>query len=138
MPKWAEDMRIVSATAWDALIADRDRLRDQLGLTRMCVACGAVKPADQPRHDPALGCDGVACTWDMTPQEAADHWQKLAHDRAIEIKRINDLRQKARLRAGDLEAALHRIVTPAPGVTEVAPPWVVGIAEAALKGTSDA
>ena len=56
---------------------------------RMCVACGKTRPAELGRESPHDDCTAPdACTWDMTPQEAADHWRKLAHDLHEEIKRL--------------------------------------------------
>lgn len=112
MAAWG-DVKMMSADEYAAL-------RLAAGETRDCVVCGMVRPASDGREAPGAGCwVPDACTWNMTPQEAADHWRKLAHDRAARIAR--------------LESVLSRIITPAPGVTEPAPPWVVGIAVVALE-----
>lgn len=64
-----------------------------LGERRLCLSCGATKPASEPRHDPAPGCDGAACTWDMTAQESWMHWRQIAHER---YEKITLLRRAAR------------------------------------------
>jgi hypothetical protein len=58
---------------------------------RMCVNCGRTRPASEGRDAPGKDCPSPdACTWDMTPEEAADHWRKLAHNRAAEIARLRE------------------------------------------------
>lgn len=48
--------------------------------TRMCVVCGISVPASHDRSEAWPECPAKdACTFDMTPSEAADHWRNLAH-----------------------------------------------------------
>jgi hypothetical protein len=50
---------------------------------RMCVNCGKTVPASHPRHEPlpeCVGPDGMAaCTFDLTPDEAWQHWRNEWH-----------------------------------------------------------
>lgn len=72
----------------DRAEADRDRLAAELGKRRMCVNCGRTKPVSEDRHEPLPECTGpdgyAACTFDMTPQEAWEHWRGEAHRLAAE------------------------------------------------------
>lgn len=70
---------------------ENQSLRLELGQLRMCVNCGRTKPASEPRHDTPDGCDGIACTFDLTPQEAADHWRGLACRMRDAVKRAPSL-----------------------------------------------
>lgn len=52
---------------------------------RMCVACGTRVPASHDRAQPGPGCPSPdACTFDLTPHEAWQHWRAVAHQRAVE------------------------------------------------------
>ena len=66
-----------------ALLADRaelDRLRSETDAFRMCVNCGRVVPASHDRAEPGPGCKAPdACTFDLTPREAWEHWRAKAH-----------------------------------------------------------
>lgn len=51
----------------------------------MCVNCGKTRPASEGR-DPLPECEHpdypglTACTWDVTPEEAWQHWRKAEHE----------------------------------------------------------
>ena len=73
-------------TALAAMTKELETARLATGLVRLCVNCGKTRPADYGAATPRAGCPSPdACTWDMTPQEAADHWRKIAHDRYTAI-----------------------------------------------------
>lgn len=82
---WEEAKGIGAEAAEAALAAmtkELEAARLATGLVRMCVNCGATRPADYGMVTPRAGCPSPdACTWDMTPQEAVAHWRKIAHDR---------------------------------------------------------
>ena len=64
-------------------------LEAELANRRMCVTCGRYAPAGAGRtyEDPACtGPDGLnSCLFDMTPDEAWQHWRWLAHEAAVRI-----------------------------------------------------
>lgn len=58
--------------------ADRDRLAAANSF-RMCVNCGVVVPSSHDRAQPGPGCKSPdACTFDLTPREAWEHWRTKA------------------------------------------------------------
>lgn len=72
------------------LVRENEALRLDAGSLRMCLTCGRTKPSDEPQHDPAKDCAadpemGNLCSFDATPQEAWQHWSRVAHERASEI-----------------------------------------------------
>lgn len=71
------------------LYAEREALQVEFGQRRICVNCGKTRPAGEPK-DALPECQHpdypglAACTWDATPQEAWEHWRKIAHDERAE------------------------------------------------------
>lgn len=60
--------------------AELVRLRAESDAFRMCVNCGLIVPASHDRAQPGPGCAAPdACTFDLTPREACDHWRAKAH-----------------------------------------------------------
>ncbi len=77
---------IQQCAAKDQRIAE---LEERLGITRMCVNCGATRPAEEGRETSGADCKSPnACTWDHTPHEAFEHWRREAHARSA---RVNEL-----------------------------------------------
>lgn len=72
--------------------AERDRLRAELDGRRMCVNCGTFAPVGHTRNHPlpeCVGPDGLsACTFDLTPKEAWQHWSVEAHKLRAERDRL--------------------------------------------------
>lgn len=92
------DARLIAAAvnALPALIA---AARERYG--RMCVNCGRTVPVSHPRHEPLPECVGpegmAACTFDLTLDEAWQHWRQEAH--AERQQREQAEQREARLRA---------------------------------------
>lgn len=74
--------------------AERDRLRAELDGRRMCVNCGTFAPVGHTRNHPlpeCVGPDGLsACTFDLTPEEAWQHWSVEAHKLRAERDRLRE------------------------------------------------
>lgn len=95
----------LAAEAVAALAAERrraERLQAEIDGRRMCVNCGRTAPADHPRHDPLPECvdpeSGMAaCTFDMTLDEAWQHWRQEAHAERQRAERAEQ--REARMRA---------------------------------------
>lgn len=68
-------------------------LRAELNGQRMCLNCGKFAPKGHPREEPlpeCVGPDGLsACTFQLTPEEAWEHWRKVAHDQMRTIAALN-------------------------------------------------
>lgn len=83
--------------ARDAVTRERDEARAELAGRRMCVNCGRYAPAGHDRDGPLPECVGPeglsACTFNLTPDEAWQHWRKKHHE--------------ARARIDELEKALR-------------------------------
>lgn len=59
---------------------EREDLLLEIGKHRMCVNCGRIRDADKGIETPGDGCQSPdACSWNMTPQEAANYWRQKAH-----------------------------------------------------------
>ena len=71
---------------------ETERLRAELAGQRMCVNCGKFAPDDHDRTQPLPECVGpddmAACTFDLTPSEAWQHWSKIAHDLRADNARL--------------------------------------------------
>lgn len=87
------DAQFIAAQAAeiDTLKVSLEQARLGLGKLRMCLTCGATKDAALPQHDPKDGCAadptyGHMCSFDMTPQEAWQHWSKKAHEYRAELE----------------------------------------------------
>jgi hypothetical protein len=86
-----------------ALRAENARLRAETDAFRMCVNCGLVVPALHDRAQPGPGCEAPdACTFDMTPREAWEHWRAKAHQYRADaaaavafVKRVADVEWQA-------------------------------------------
>ncbi len=99
--RWRPEL---SDVLFDMLAAERhraERLQAEIDGRRMCVNCGRMAPADHPRHEPLPECVGpegmAACTFDLTLDEAWQHWRQEAH---AERQRAEQAEQReARLRA---------------------------------------
>ena len=74
--------------------AEIERLRAELAGQRMCVNCGKYAPAGHDRTQPLPECVGpddmAACTFDLTPSEAWQHWSKIAHDLRADNAELRD------------------------------------------------
>lgn len=81
------------------MAAEIERLRAELAGQRMCVNCGKYAPAGHDRTQPLPECVGpddmAACTFDLTPSEAWQHWSKIAHDLRADNARLSALVQRA-------------------------------------------
>lgn len=82
-PMWPDHAEVNKRTL-TAAIKEIERLRLELGQTRLCLTCGKVKPSTEPAHEPGKGCEpdpemGHICSFDATPQEAWQHWRQEAH-----------------------------------------------------------
>jgi hypothetical protein len=80
------------------LLSAEDRMKaaeEQASKLRMCVNCGKYAPVDHPRHEPLAECvepeTGLsACTFDMTPHEAWQHWSAKAHAIQARVKVLEE------------------------------------------------
>ncbi len=91
-----------------------ERLRIDLGHSRMCLNCGQTVDAKAVQRGDDLpecrGPDGLsACTFDATPQEAWEHWRKIAHEQRNEIKRLTKDRDEARAQTSAVAKVLHNV-----------------------------
>jgi hypothetical protein len=85
------------------LLSAEDRMKaaeEQASKLRMCVNCGKYAPVDHPRHEPLPECvDPVtglsACTFDMTPHEAWQHWSAKAHALQERVKVLEEALKRA-------------------------------------------
>ena len=95
-PMWANHTEMPKAVAEKSaahirrLVAENETLRLDAGTLRLCLTCGKTKPSDEPQHEPLKTCEadpdmGHLCHFDATPQEAWQHWSRVAHERAAEI-----------------------------------------------------
>ena len=79
--------------------------RAEIANRRMCVNCGKYAPKDHDRTQPLPECvdkEGCsACTFDMTAQEAWQHWRQIAHDQRAEMARLTKERDEARAEIAD-------------------------------------
>lgn len=70
---------------------ENERLREQCSLARMCVTCGRI--ADVPRDHLFPECcteEYTPCSFDLTPQEALQHWRQAAHDEAARAAKLEE------------------------------------------------
>lgn len=93
-----------------ALTARAERAETLLGERRMCLNCGRTAPASHDRNTPLDDClTDDACAFDMTPDEAWQHWRRVAHD--------------LRVRAEAAEAALARVEGERDVIRQCASDW---------------
>jgi hypothetical protein len=95
----------------EAAEAERDSLKEKLGLLRVCVNCWRTADASKVKRGDDLpecvGPDGLSgCTFDLTPQEAWEHWRSVAHDRREDAARMTTERDAALARVREMEQAL--------------------------------
>lgn len=103
------------------LSAEVERLKEELGHTRMCLNCGKTVDANEIKRGDELpeciGPEGLsACTFNLTPQEAWLHWRKVAQERREEVERLNNIASdlqslcdKQALALGDERAEVERL-----------------------------
>jgi hypothetical protein len=107
------DARLIAAAvnALPALIASA---RERYG--RMCVNCGRTVPVSHPRHEPLPECVGpegmAACTFDLTLDEAWQHWRQEAHTERLRAEQaeaalLATARRERRMREALVAARAH-------------------------------
>lgn len=95
----AEDTKRYRRRA-EAAEAEAARLKEHLGLVRVCVNCGRTADASQVKRGDELpeciNTDGLsACTFDLTAPEALEHWRNVALERQGQISRLTGERDAA-------------------------------------------
>jgi hypothetical protein len=89
---WASLME--RAEERDNLSARVAALEAELAGRRMCLNCGRYAPQGHDRSQPLPECVGegglAGCAFDMTPDEAVNHWRRVAHERYVRVVRLEE------------------------------------------------
>ena len=80
-----------------------DRAVKAEGNARLCLSCGRSAPASHDRGQPGPDCPAPdACTFDLTLDEAWQHWREKAHKERARAEKAEVERDRLRIVSGNL------------------------------------
>ena len=80
------------------------------GSARLCLSCGRSAPASHDRGQPGPDCPAPdACTFDLTLDEAWQHWREKAHKERTRAEAAEAERDEAEAKLAEARATLEQI-----------------------------